>query len=142
MMSGSEIRISVHSYSEYPGGSAFASSYFGYGSGLILLDEVRCSGFESKLLECRHNGFGVLSFCDHGQDAGVRCSNEPAENCSNGDVRLVGGRDRYEGRVEMCYDKRWGTICHDNLGNKDAVVVCNQLRYSGRYDSVSVGLVA
>ena len=121
----------IHCLNANPGGAAYTRSYFGRGSGLILLDEVRCSGFESELLGCRHNGLGVISFCDHAQDAGVRCSSEPAASCSNGDVRLVGGRDEYEGRVEMCYGKRWGTICHDNWGSKDAVVVCNQLGYSG-----------
>ena len=90
-------------------------------------------------MDCKHNGLGVLSFCDHSETGGVVCSREPAENCSNGDVHLKGGRDKYEGRVEMCYRNRWGTVCHDNWGNKDAVVVCNQLGYSGILQATRVG---
>ena len=44
-------------------------------SGSILLDEVNCTGEESQLLECGHNGIGVHD-CSHYQDAGVRCTGE------------------------------------------------------------------
>ena len=84
-------------------------------------------------MDCVHNGIGVLSYsCGHYYDAGVYCSSAPAENCSNGDVRLVDGKVDYEGRVEMCYNKKWGTVCHDNWDYRDAVVVCHQLGYSGQ----------
>ena len=92
---------------------------------------MKCSGFESRLLDCQHYGIGVITYCGHSKDAGVRCYNQLTENCSNGDVRLVGGDDEYAGRVEICYNNRWGTVCHDNWDYKDAVVVCNQLGYSG-----------
>lgn len=58
----------------YAGGVAFTGAYFGRGNGLILLDNVRCSGDETNLLECQHNGVGVITYCDHAKDAGVRCS--------------------------------------------------------------------
>lgn len=52
--------------------------------------------------------------------------------CPNGDIRLAGGkRDQVEGRVEMCFNNQWGTVCHDSWDNKDAVVACNQLGLSG-----------
>ena len=48
------------------------SAYFGRGTGLILLDNVECTGGEARLFDCSHMGIGV-SNCDHSKDAGVRC---------------------------------------------------------------------
>lgn len=41
-------------------------------SGHIWLDDVKCVGSESELLECRHNPLGDHN-CSHEEDAGVRC---------------------------------------------------------------------
>ena len=49
-------------------------------------------------------------------------------NCTDGDVRLVGGASRYEGRVEVCLNRAWGTVCaSDNWGSQEIKIVCNQI---------------
>ena len=55
---------------------------------------------------------------------------ETTTNCTNGDIRLEGGASKLEGRVEICYDNIWGTVCHDNWDITDAKVVCGQLGFS------------
>ena len=45
---------------------------FDGGTGFILLDNVQCTGNESSLSQCPHDGIGIHD-CDHSEDAGVKC---------------------------------------------------------------------
>ena len=50
--------------------------------------------------------------------------------CTDGDVRLEGGRDEFEGRVEMCDLGEWKSVCDLDWGREEAEVVCRQLGYA------------
>ncbi len=50
--------------------------------------------------------------------------------CADGQIRLVDGLVPYEGRVEICFNNQWGTICDDLWDTSDATVVCDQLGHS------------
>lgn len=64
-------RMLGHSYAI----AATARAHFGQGSGITWLDDVVCTGSESRIDECNHDGWGEHN-CDHTEDAGVICSCE------------------------------------------------------------------
>ena len=45
-------------------------------------------------------------------------------------VRVVGGENPGEGRVEVFHAGVWGTICHHHWNVNDANVVCRELGYA------------
>lgn len=104
----------------------------------VVLDSVQCSGLEEKLIDCSFRTDGNNS-CTN---AGVRCFPGSAVNvykkfaslesigCHDGDIRLVDGSSFLEGRVEICYDNAWSTVCDDEWDAREAWVVCRQLGLS------------
>ena len=53
--------------------TATTKSHFGMGSGIILLDEVKCIGNESNLMQCGHDRTGETN-CGPAEAAGVVCN--------------------------------------------------------------------
>ena len=50
--------------------------------------------------------------------------------CVNGSVRLAGSPWSYQGRVEVCVNNTWGTICVNFWDANDTAVICRQLGFS------------
>ena len=46
------------------------------------------------------------------------------------DVRLVGGRSPFVGRLELLSEGEWVTVCDDHFTEKEAQVVCRGLGFS------------
>ncbi len=51
--------------------------------------------------------------------------------CVTNSLRLVGGSNALTGRLEICSNNIWGTICDDIFDANNALVACRQLGYSG-----------
>ena len=51
--------------------------------------------------------------------------------CETGEVRLVGGVTNSSGRLEVCGNGVWGTVCNvlNDWGPENAGVVCHQLGF-------------
>jgi len=94
------------------------------GTGEIWLDDIECNGTEDRLIECLNGGLGMHN-CNHSQDAGVVCA---GTTCTTGDIRLQGGTF-FEGRVEICNNNAWGTVCSDMWDTLEAQVACRQLGF-------------
>ena len=62
-------------------------------------------------------------------------ANTSSANCTTGSLRLAGGSKPNAGRVEVCINKAWGTVCDSWWNTADANVVCSQLGFL-RYGEV------
>ena len=137
------------------GAFVVAASVFGPVSGHIVVGEVHCTGTETELLECSHDSIGD-HLCGpplkSEDDVGVAIScygmhfqshvddelcipdsydlfSDENSSCKDGEVRLQDGTDPFNGRVEVCQYRTWGSVCTSQWDHNDARVVCKQLGY-------------
>jgi len=96
----------------------FIGNHYGAGCGTIWLDNVQCRGTETNIADCSHRSWGSHD-CSHSDDVSVTCVT----------VRLVGGPNSHEGRLEVYHNVTWGTVCDDGFTDAAASVVCDMLGY-------------
>nr|XP_014343911.1 PREDICTED: scavenger receptor cysteine-rich type 1 protein M130-like [Latimeria chalumnae] len=97
-----------------------SASYFGNGSGPLWPSEFECKGTEPYLWNCTVSS-ERQRHCDYKTTAGVVCS------ADNWHVRLADGESRCDGRVEVYYNRTWGSVEDEEWGLQDAQVICRQL---------------
>lgn len=116
------LSMTVFSYTE-------ATPLYGFDIGVdpIVLESVDCTGDEFNISSCPISPLGQItnSLCrESNRGAGVRCSLAP-DSCFNGLARLVDGPAFYEGRLEVCVDNQWQSVCEEGFDMAAATTVCN-----------------
>ena len=134
------------------GATAIGGGFFSTSELTPAITRVQCTGSETSLNDCPS---APTTRCSSSNDAAVVCqgmvyivlpenlysyqvaaidvashqsTDVPFANCTHGDLRLVGGAVAHlEGRVEICINNAWGTVCDTAFSSEDAQVVCRQL---------------
>ena len=85
---------------------------------------VDCTGNEDSLMNCFHQDLdeGYKNECNY--FVSVQCY---GDECTDNDVRIDGGPNETEGRVEVCLSGVWGTVCGNKWDEIGARVVCRHL---------------
>ena len=79
----------------FTGGQAHTRAAFGAGTGRIWMDDVRCSGNESRLADCPFRGWGRNN-CRHSEDVGVSCGAASGMSLSSATVAGTALALRYD----------------------------------------------
>ena len=108
-----------------------------------------CTGNEDSLSQCSFDRAGGDQTCTHENDIIIVCVGRflhryiiicscdsviyvARDECNETDVRLISGQTSADGRVEVCFDGLWGSVCDNRWDSRDAEVVCRQLKFNGR----------
>lgn len=134
------------------GAIAWSGDQIRFSEGVLpsVMGMVNCSGDESRIVDCHH---AASPPCGRFSDAGVFCQGEyysedtviiiniknyafnldtgtEAGNCSEGSLRLTGGSG-LAGRLEICINNAWGTICGTHFQSSELQVACSQVHGTG-----------
>ncbi|XP_033110872.1 scavenger receptor cysteine-rich domain superfamily protein-like [Anneissia japonica] len=89
--------------------------------------DVKCEGHETSLESCVYEIATSKYDSSQGKPAvGVVCG---SKNGNDGDVRLVDGKSANEGRLEIYYYGKWGSLCMDGWKSNAVQVACKQMGY-------------
>ncbi|XP_062913391.1 deleted in malignant brain tumors 1 protein-like [Mobula hypostoma] len=99
--------------------SVLGGAYYGEGKGHVWNKVLECQGTEHSLGECPVSS--MTHHCNHTNDVSLNCSGKHGP-------KLVGGKNRCSGRVEIQHGDQWGTLCDEYFGLEDAAVICEQLK--------------
>ena len=131
-------------YSNSIGASALRNAYTN-GNLHAHINDLSCTGNENSLWDCLQNTLTDYT-CSNYDDASVICqckififalnvhlivNDVVYSNCTTGDIRLTDGPSEYEGRVEICMNGVWGSVCDYGWDTSEATTICKQLGYGG-----------
>ena len=121
------------------GSSAIPVYGLNAGRDTVVLEDVQCIGNESNIANCSTSPIGQVSnpFCQEpNRTAGVICITAE-DYCAEGSVRLVDGPTFFEGRVEVCRNSQWLSVCDVGANTTHAITACDsRFHYGGELNIV------
>ena len=103
----------------------------------IVLEDIKCVGNESNIANCSTSPIGQISnpVCrEPNHMARVICSSTD-DYCAEGALRLVDGPTFYEGRVEVCRNSHWLSVCDVGVNSTHAITACgSRFHYGGEFN--------
>ena len=133
--------------------SVLNNYYSGQRTGPIFFKHLQCDSSETSLDQCVNTSQQIIHpyFYHYHYVVGVRCEHitqignsntvlifnilESAMNiifltdCVEGSIHLAGGNNNTEGRIEICHNRIWGSICDHGWDTIDVEVLCYQLGF-------------
>jgi deleted-in-malignant-brain-tumors protein 1 len=107
----------------YNGTVAISYNYYSTSGTVETMDYVECSGSEYQLSDCDYD----VHVAEIVNVPGTECA---YYGCYYGEIRLVGGESEREGRLEVCNNGRWGSVCGTQWTNRHTAVVCRYFGFS------------
>ena len=97
-----------------------------------LLRYVNCVGDEDTLFNCTYSEVSSWSTHPPYSIAAVLCQGSANQSnnsneCISGEVRLANSSNNIEGRVEICTEGMWVSVCDRNWGTTETRIFCKQL---------------
>lgn len=124
------LQVCMHFIKEfYAGARIDCDDLFGRGNRPHVNRMFSCTGDEERLFSCSSHMLNLNTVTEVDSVLGVMCQGDTSRptECRHGDVRLVNGSRKTEGRLEICAYGYWAVACNRFPSADLSALACKQL---------------